>query len=1036
MKVASKSNAIRLLIWLMACLLVLSAGRPVRGLEPGTKLTQYAHRSWRLGDAGLLGTPQGITQTRDGYIWVSTSNGLFRFDGVRFVKWEPRPGESLPSNSLWHLFGARNGSLYIGTDHGLARITADHIYNYPGSPRWPGPFLEDARGAVWMGVTGAHSAPSPICEIGDRELACLGGREGFPCGRGLSNAITPDGYIWVGTHDGTCRWKEGETAEIQQIPALEKQNGLGAVTSLASAADGTLWAGAQDGDTDQGLLRFANGSWKTYEAPGVEGRDLSVSALLSGTNGVLWIGTTNAGLYRLADGTLDHLNVENGLSGRHILSILEDHEGDLWVVTPMGVDFFRDYAALSFTSNEGSPDDRANAVAVDGTGSVYLGGAALIRLRHNMIDQNINPIKSTIGNHSVQSLFSDSRGDLWIGAGNHLFILRQGKFISEVDSFSQLGPEIAVYLTEDRSHDIWVSAENVRDRTSSLIRIHDGNIAGRYSETAVVGDQVMNALAPHPDGGLWIGGALHGLYRFHGGQFERVPAQGFNDRVENILQEANGALWLVTPGGFLRIADGKVRKLDTTSGLPCNGAVNIQDDASGSKWLYLHCGIMRVSDKAITAWWGGTQTPIEGRFFGPVEGARPNLFNGSPAQTPDGKLWSANGYDFQMIDRKHLPLNSTSPPVSIEMVSADAKEIRPDHELRLPPHTREVQIDYTGLSFRIPEQVRFRYRLFGHDSQWVDAGVRRQAFYNDLRPGRYIFQVIASNNDGIWNQEGAKIAFVMMPAWYQTLSFRIFALLIGTALVIATYYLRLSQYAASLKARFDDRLDERTRLARDLHDTLLQTIQGSKLVADNARDHADNPQLTVHALDRLSEWLERAGDEGRNALEALRTSASESDSLTGLLRSAADDCAFDSQLKVRVLTLGMDRELHPIAREEVYRIGYEAIRNACMHSGGTELLIALRYRRRSFQLDVRDNGRGIDPAFQETGKPGHFGLTGMRERAVRLGGTLTIMSEPDRGAELSLHVPGSAVYLNRPWRPHQGIARMIRALRRYFFSGG
>jgi signal transduction histidine kinase len=275
----------------------------------------------------------------------------------------------------------------------------------------------------------------------------------------------------------------------------------------------------------------------------------------------------------------------------------------------------------------------------------------------------------------------------------------------------------------------------------------------------------------------------------------------------------------------------------------------------------------------------------------------------------------------------------------------------------------------------------------------------------------------------------------MQPAWYQTMSFRVFAMFLGTALVIAAYYFRLSRYAASLKIRFDERLDERTRLARDLHDTLLQTIQGSKLVADNARDHADNPQSTVRALDRLSEWLERAIGEGRDALEALRSSASESDSLTAALRRAVDDCSFDSQLKANILTLGMDLELHPIAREEVYRIGYEAIRNACMHSGGTELLIELRYRRRSLRLDVRDNGRGVDHTFLQTGKTGHFGLTGMRERALSLGGTLNIVSAPDRGTTVSLHIPGSAVYLNRPWRPHICIARMFSRVRRHFFSG-
>jgi signal transduction histidine kinase len=213
-----------------------------------------------------------------------------------------------------------------------------------------------------------------------------------------------------------------------------------------------------------------------------------------------------------------------------------------------------------------------------------------------------------------------------------------------------------------------------------------------------------------------------------------------------------------------------------------------------------------------------------------------------------------------------------------------------------------------------------------------------------------------------------------------------------------------------------------------LHDTLLQTIQGSKLVADNARDHTDNPQSTVTALDRLSEWLERAISEGREALEALRSSAAESDSLTAALRRAADDCAFNEDLKITVSTYGMDRELHPIARDEVYRIGYEAIRNSCAHSGGTELNIELHYRRRFLQLDVHDNGRGIDPSFQQSGKTGHFGLAGMRERSASLGGTLHIVSTPNVGTTVSLRLPSNAVYLNRPWRPHTWILDALRRL--------
>lgn len=1020
-----KSNTIRRLVSFAACFLLLSIACKVMALEPTTRLTQYAHKAWQLGDAGLLGTPQSITQTQDGYIWVSTSNGLFRFDGVRFQKWTPPPGELLPSSSLWYLFGARNGSLYIGTDRGLARITKGHVYNYPGSPRWPGPFVEDTHGTVWMGVSGAHSHPSALCKVGENRLDCLGSADGFQCVRGLSNTVTPDGYLWVGSSEGTCRWKEDMKPEKEEVSSLEKQDGLSAITSLASSSNGALWAGTQHTGSGKGLLQFTNGSWGTYVTPAVDGKELAVSSLLSGRDNTLWIGTTNKGLYRLSKGVLDHFDVQNGLSGRRILSLFEDREGGLWVVTPMGVDYFRDYATLSFTSDEGALDDRARSVAVRGD-DVYLGSDALVRLNKGALDQIRDQHGEPLRN--IQFLFTDSSKNLWIGASNRLFVLRGSSPISEIKLFSTIGSEIAVYIVEDQAHDIWVSSENLRDRSSSLLRIRDGRVAGRYAGATTVGDQVINALAPNPAGGLWVGGALHGLFWFHNGRFERVLNKSFDDRVENLMQEPNGDLWLVTPNGFIRYADSKTKMLDAAAGLPCSGAVNIQDDGHGSKWFYLHCGIFRVSNEDLAAWWVAPHGRVQGRFLGALEGARPNLFNGSPAQASDGKLWSANGYDFQTIDRKHLLFNSIPPPVSIETVSADGKEFALDHKLQLPPNTREVQLDYSGLSFLVPEQVRFRYLLLGHDTKWVDAGTRRQAFYNDLSPGHYVFQVTACNNDGVWNEQGAKIAFDVLPAWYQTVLFRVFAVFIGTALVIGAYFLRLSRYADSLKIRFDERLEERTRLARDLHDTLLQTIQGSKLVADNARDHIDNPQSTVRALDRLSEWLERAIFEGREALESLRSSTSESDNLTAVLRRAVDDCIFNLDLKATVSTHGMDRELHPIARDEIYRIGYEAIRNACAHSGGTTINVDLYYRRRSLQLDIHDNGRGIDPTFQRTGKARHFGLTGMRERALSLGGTFNIVSTPNVGTTVSLRLPGNAIYLNHPWRPHLRILKAFRRL--------
>lgn len=286
-------------------------------------------------------------------------------------------------------------------------------------------------------------------------------------------------------------------------------------------------------------------------------------------------------------------------------------------------------------------------------------------------------------------------------------------------------------------------------------------------------------------------------------------------------------------------------------------------------------------------------------------------------------------------------------------------------------------------------------------------------------------KLTTGQHDGIWNCRSTQLAFTIPPAWYLSRWFLLLTTLLAVAISTLAYLYRLRRYAQSLRQRFDERLQERTRLARDLHDTLLQTIQGSKIVADEAKDHVDDARQTARSLDRLSEWLDRASVEGRAALEALRGLAHESNDLVGAIHRAADDCVHAARMTVNISTRGSIRQMHPIARDEVYRIAYEAIRNACAHSGGNDLSIELQYKRQ-FRLKVRDNGRGVDEEILQTGKPGHFGLAGMRERASFVGGNLHISSSPRHGTVVSVVIPGQAVYKHPPgglraWLP--GILR-------------
>ena len=313
------------------------------------------------------------------------------------------------------------------------------------------------------------------------------------------------------------------------------------------------------------------------------------------------------------------------------------------------------------------------------------------------------------------------------------------------------------------------------------------------------------------------------------------------------------------------------------------------------------------------------------------------------------------------------------------------------------------------MTYVAPQKVRFRYRLEGHESNWDDPAARRQAFYNDLQPGHYTFHVIACNSDGVWNNEGASLGFTIPPAWYQTMWFKILCGVLAGLLAYVFYLYRIGQYAAMLRVRFDERVEERTRLARDLHDTLLQTIQGSKLVADQAHSDASDAGQMHHALGLVSKWLDRAVHEGRAALHSLRSSTVDTNNLAAAFRDAAEHCRVGTRIQVSHSLLGQSRDMHPIVRDEIYRIGFEAIHNACVHSEGRIVTVELVYGQ-NVLLRVWDDGKGLDTETLQSGRPGHFGLKGMQERAQRIEAKLTLLTSPTGGTEVCLVVPGSVVF--------------------------
>ena len=382
---------------------------------------------------------------------------------------------------------------------------------------------------------------------------------------------------------------------------------------------------------------------------------------------------------------------------------------------------------------------------------------------------------------------------------------------------------------------------------------------------------------------------------------------------------------------------------------------------------------------------------------------------GSAVEGSDGVLWFVTARGVVAVDRSRIQRNQLPPPVLIRSIVADDTPYSLHERVALPALTRNLRIDYTAPSLSIPERVRFRYRLDGWDTDWRDAGAERTAAYTGLGPGPYAFRVIACNNDGVWNESGAVLAFTVAPAWFQTVWFRGLVFVAIATLLWGLYRLRLRQVAVALSSRFDERLDERTRIARELHDTLLQTIQASKLVADDTLKQADDSARMRHALQQLAEWLAHAVQEGRAALNSLRAATVEGDDLIGAIRRATQTDVNPAGMAVSFAVTGDDVPIHPIVGDEICRIAYEAIHNARRHSAATRVEVVLTYGH-ELTLRVTDNGIGIDPGIADGGRSGHFGLQGMRERAARISARLTVASAAGSGTEITLIVPGHTAF--------------------------
>jgi signal transduction histidine kinase/ligand-binding sensor domain-containing protein len=986
---------------------ILFAVSPLVALDPTKHVSQYTHTAWRIQDGAFAGAPNAIAQTTDGYLWIGTLAGLVRFDGVRFVSWTAPDKKALLSSDIYSLLGATDGSLWIGSGHGLSRWKAGDLTNYSATAARVNAIMEDDSGAIWIARTRIEPPAGPICKVTGEALRCYGVADGLSCQYGNALANDDNRNLWIGSSEAICRWTPDSSSTYLQ-KELRPTQGLTGVGALAWKGSSVL-AGILRTGKQLGLQEFVDGAWRTYKVPGLNGATVAVNSLLIDRSNALWVGTINQGIYRVFEGRAEHFRSADGLSSDVVSKIYEDAEGNIWVATSKGIDRFHDVAVASFSETEGLTTDAVSSVFAARDGTVWIGNeGALDFIRQNTLSRITS--RDGLPGRDVTSLFEDHAGRLWVGADAKLAVYEHGHFrLIRRSGGDTVG--LVTALTEEIDHDIWAF---VVGKHEALLRIRQCRIEEEFPSVRDV-----FSLAADPRGGIWMGLRRGGLKRYRKGSFEDISASG-TGTVTDLFADSNASIWAATQKhGLMRWRNGELTFLTTKNGLPCDQIFSVVRDNAGSLWLYSKCGIVEIADSEVNKWSERPESAVQVRTFDILDGAQSALpsFRPISSMSPDGRLWFANDSILQMIDTARLARNLIPPPVHIEEIIVDRQSHSPAPTLHFPPQPRDLEIDYTALSFVVPQKVRFRYKLEGRDDDWQEAGTRRQAFYSDLGPGQYRFHVIACNNDGVWNDKGATLDFSVLPAVYQTAWFRAACLLTGLFIVWTFYRLRTRQIEAAISTRFEERLAERTRLARELHDTLLQTIQGSKMIVDDLLDPPVVSGRPREVMGRLSGALAQALLELRTALNSLRNATTAGNDLAEAFRRAADDCANRGVANIAFIIEGTAREMDPIVRDEIYRIGHEAIRNACHHSGADRIEVQLSYGD-DLTFSVHDNGRGIDPEVAAHGKSDHFGLQGMRERAKRSGGTLTISSSINSGTKLELMIPGDKVFLNgRPtWR--------------------
>lgn len=967
--------------------LSLLCGRQAFGLDPRKALTQYSRTLWTQEHGLPQDTIRAITQTTDGYLWLGTDEGLARFDGYEFTVFD-KDHYNLPTNSITALAAGPDGSLWIGTSNGLTRYRNKQFQTYSTRDGLPDDAIADLcvdhRGALWV-VAGVDLARFD----GNHFSVFRAGRE-IPVA--TVQRVTEDRHqeLWVGGFSSVV--KRVDSRFVPVVGAATLEGGL--VSQIVFDAHDNLWIGS-----NQGLfLRSPDGMVRKFDTDnGLP--DVFVRALRVDRDGNVWAGT-NSGLARLKNNRFATMGGPGGQDRDQVRSLFEDREGDLWVGANNGLTRLRDDVFTVYGKSEGLPSDDPNTVYQDRSGRIWVGfhdsGLLLFSPEHYQLFTTWNGLP----NNEVFSIRESRDGDLLVGTRGG-FVRMHGTRLTTYRPPDVLNRGLVFDALEDSTGRLWLALPGGL-----------GELKGNRLQIVVPGGPVLIdavvVLAEGRGGVLWAGTYGRGLWRVQGEEKRQyTQADGLSsDQIRAVREDPDGTLWIATFGGGLNaFRNGKFTHFTAKDGLLSDNISDAADDGE-SLWLSTTRGICRIAKRQLRDFEEGRIRILTPTNYGVEDGLRsaqcaPGYpIPGGGRRTMDGRLWFPTSRGLAVFDPRARQQAGERPALHLIEMTADGHSVDFTNTPRLPPGSGRIQIHYAAIHLGAPERVQYSHKLEGLDADWVRAGNRRVINYNSLRHGKYRFRVRAELPGGPATERAYD--FEVLPEFYETAWFRALAGIALLASAWGLYQLRLRQLAS----RFALVLEERARLAREIHDTLAQGFVGisSQLDAVSLAMPADNSRARQY-LDLARKMARHSLTEARRSVMDLRASVLEGQDLAAALRSGALIWTAGSSVKVHVEVSGAQDGLPQEFEQHLLRIAQEAVTNVLKHAGASQIWVKMHTEARKLYLRIVDNGRGFEHPDVFSSLGGHFGLIGMRERAERLGGELHLNSHPGEGTQVEVTVP-------------------------------